>query len=61
MNLTNMLIIKSFKKDYSDKFQKIMEIYGYYNHVLVKAYNPIIKKINYLIIDIQNDKIMEVL
>ena len=61
MNLTNMLIIKSFKKDYSDKFQKIMEIYGYYNHVLVKAYNPIIKKINYLIIDVQNDKIMEVL
>ena len=61
MKLYNMLIIKSFKKDYSNRFQKIMEMYGYNNHILVKAYNPIIKKINYLIIDTQNDKIMEVL
>lgn len=61
MKLTNMLIIKSFKKDYSDKFQKIMEMYGYYNHILVKAYNPIIKKINYFIVDTQNDKILEIL
>lgn len=60
MSLTNMLVIKSFSKDYSDRFQKIMEMYGYYNHILVKAYNPIIKKINYLIVDTQNDKIMEV-
>lgn len=61
MNLTNMLVIKSFKKDYSSRFQRIMEMYGYYNHNLVKVYNPIIKKINYLIIDVQNDKIMEIL
>lgn len=61
MNLTNMLVIKSFKKEYSNKFQKIMEMYGYYNHVLIKVYNPIIKKIDYLIVDVQNDKIMEVL
>ena len=61
MKLYNFLIIKFFNKDYSDRFQKIMEMYGYYNHILVKAYNPIIKKINYLIVDTQNDKIMEVL
>ena len=61
MKLYNMLIIKSFKKDYSSRFQKIMEMYGYNNHILVKVYNPIIKKINHLIIDTQNDKIMEVL
>lgn len=61
MKLYNFLIIKSFNKDYSDKFQKIMEMYGYNNHILVKAYNPIIKKINYLIVDTQNDKILEIL
>lgn len=61
MKLCNLLIIKSFKKDYSNKFQKIMKMYGYYNHTLIKVYNPIIKKIDYLVVDVQNDKIMEVL
>ena len=61
MNLTNMLIIKSFNKDYSDRFQKIMEMYGYYNHILLKVYNPINRKFYYVIVDTQNDKIMEVL
>ena len=61
MNLTNMLIIKSFNKDYSDTFQEIMKMYGYYNHALIKVYNPVNKTINYLIVDNQNDKILEVL
>ena len=38
MNLTNMLIIKSFNKDYSDKFQKIMEMYGYYAKAICKNF-----------------------
>ena len=61
MKLYNFLIIKSFKKDYSTKFQDVMNMYGYYNHTLIKAYNPINKTINYLIVDTQNDKILEVL
>ena len=61
MKLYNFLIIKSFKKDYSTKFQDIMNMYGYYNHTLIKAYNPNTRTINYLIVDNQNDKILEVL
>lgn len=61
MKLYNFLIIKSFKKDYSNAFQSIMDKYGYYNHTIIKAYNPNTRTINYLIIDTQNDKILEVL
>ena len=61
MKLYNFLIIKSFKKDYSTKFQDVMNMYGYYNHTLIKVYNPNTKTINYLIVDNQNDKILEVL
>ena len=36
-------------------------MYGYYNHTLIKAYNPNTRTINYLIIDTQSDRILEVL